>query len=394
MAGAVPRAPSSEQSVGLYGLARPLRRLRRISPLTVDVGLGALYVLIVAVEATAEPLAGAGLGLLAALTLILATCIVLRRRVPLAAQVLATAALTAESFLPVATEFSPLATLVCSYAVGQYAHPVRARWGTLIIVAGVVAFFAGTPGLQRTEPANLFSVLLVWLVAWGLGYSAARRRDEQERARRSLERQVIAEERVRVSRELHDVLGHTVNLLVVHAGAARLALDRDPAMTRSLLQGMEDTGRATLADLDRVLAGLRSDSAGDRQDAGTPAPGLAQLPELVGRFRDSSVDVRLTVDPTLRLPRDLDLTAYRIVQEALTNALKHAAPCSATVVFERSNGSLIIEVSDTGPGVRATDRNGQGLVGIAERVWMSGGVLEHGDGESGGFRLRAMIPVP
>ena len=379
----------------IEGLTRPLRHLRRISPLTVDAGLAAIYVLIVAVEATAEPMTGARLGLHAALTLILATCIVLRRRIPLAAQVLAAAALTVQSFLHLATEFSPLATLVCSYSVGQYASPARARWGTLVVVAGVVGFFAGTPGLQHTDPANLFSVLLVWLVAWGLGYSAARRRDEQERARRALERQVIAEERVRVSRELHDVLGHTVNLLVVHAGAARLALDRDPAMTRSLLQGMEDTGRATLADLDRVLAGLRGDSPEDRQEpTTTPAPGLAQLPELVGRFQDSGVDVRLSMDPTLRLPRDLDLSTYRIVQEALTNTLKHAAPCSATVVVERANGCLVVEVSDTGPGVRATDRNGRGLVGIAERVSVSGGVLEHGDGESGGFRLRAVIPVP
>ena len=260
MAGAVPGTASRDRSVSIEGLTRSLRRLRRISPLTVDAGLAAIYVLIVAVEATAEPMTGAQLGLFAALTLILAACIVLRRRTPLAAQVVAAAALTAQSFLHLATEFSPLATLVCSYSVGQYASPARARLGTVVVVAGVVGFFAGTPGLQDTDPANLFSVLLVWLVAWGVGYSAARRRDEQERARRALERQVIAEERVRVSRELHDALGHTVNLLVVHAGAARLALDRDPAMTRSLLQGMEDTGRATLADLDRVLAGLRAES--------------------------------------------------------------------------------------------------------------------------------------
>jgi signal transduction histidine kinase len=261
-------------------------------------------------------------------------------------------------------------------------------------VAGIVGFFAGPPGLRRADPVELMSVLFSWLVVWGVGYSTARRRDEQERARRALERQVIAEERVRVSRELHDIVGHTVNLLVVQAGAARLMLDTDPAMTRSLLQGMEDAGRATLADLDRMLASLRADPADDSQDAVAPALGLAQLPDLVGRFQDSGVDARLTVDPALRLPRDLDLSAYRIVQEALTNTLKHAAPCSATVIVERRNGSLIVEVSDTGPGVRATDRRGRGLVGIAERVSMCGGVLEHGDGERGGFRLRAVLPMP
>jgi signal transduction histidine kinase len=205
---------------------------------------------------------------------------------------------------------------------------------------------------------------------------------------------VIAEERVRVSRELHDIVGHTVNLFVVQAGAARLTLDSDPNMTRSLLQGMENTGRATLADLDRVLASLRSDPTDVSQNGAGPAPGLTQLPELVGRFEDSGIDVRLIVDPILRLPRDLDLSVYRIVQEALTNTLKHAAPCSATVIVERTNGSLIVEVSDNGPGLRASDRHGRGLVGIAGRVSMSGGVLEHGNGQSGGFRLRAVLPVP
>ena len=375
-------------------LARPLRRLRRISPLIVDGGLAAIFVVMVAVEASREPMGSARIGLLAALTLVSAACIALRRRFPLAAVTIAAVALAAESFLQVATDLSPLATFVCAYSVGQYATPVRARWGLLIIIVGVVGFFAGPPGLSRTDPVDFVSVLLVWTVTWGVGYSAARRRDEQERARRALERQVIAEERVRVSRELHDVVGHTVNLFVVQAGAARLTLDSDPAMTRSLLQGMENTGRATLADLDRVLASLRADSTNRSQDSAIPAPGLTQLPELVGRFQDSGVDARLTLDPTLQLPRDVDLSAYRIVQEALTNTLKHAAPCSATVIVERRNGSLIVEVSDDGPGVRAADRHGRGLVGIAERVSMAGGVLEHGNGESGGFRLRAVLPVP
>jgi signal transduction histidine kinase len=375
-------------------VAGPLRHLRRIPPLAVDAALGALFLVMVAAEAAAEPMAGAPRAQLAALTLVIAACVGLRRRIPFAAIVLASVALAAESFLQVATEFSPLATFIVAYSVGQYATAARARWGALIIVAGVLAFFAGPPGLQRADPVELVSVLFSWLMAWGVGYSIGRRREEQERARQALERQVIAEERVRVSRELHDIVGHTVNLLVVQAGAARLMLDTDPAMTRSLLQGMEDAGRATLADLDRVLASLRADPVDGSQHAVVLEPGLAQLPELVGRFQDSGVDARLRLDPALRLPRDLDLSAYRIVQEALTNTLKHAAPCSATVIVERRNGSLLVEVSDTGPGVRATDRRGRGLVGIAERVSMCGGVLEHGDGESGGFRLRAMLPVP
>lgn len=376
------------------GVARSRHRLPRLSPQTVDLGLGALFVLLVAVEAVRGRTAGASFGILAALTLVLAACLLVRRRFPLAALVVSTAALVAESFLQVMTVLSPLATLVTAYAVGQYATPARARWGPLVIVVAVVGVFAGTPGLRRTDPADLVSIVLVWLMVWGLGYSTARRREEQERARRALECQVVAEERVRVSRELHDVVGHTVNLLVVQAGAARLTLDRDPAKARSLLEGMERIGRSTLADLDRVLGNLRSERTDLREAPAPPAPGLASLPELVARFSDSGVDVRLTLDPALRLPRDLELATYRIVQEALTNTLKHAAPCSATVVVERVNGSVVVEVSDDGPGSGPTDGRGRGLVGIAERVAMSGGVLEHGNADSGGFRLRAVLPVP
>jgi signal transduction histidine kinase len=382
--------------VGLEGLTRSLRRLRRVPPMVVDAGISVIFVLLVAAEAVRQPVSGGRTAVFVVLTLVMAVCLAVRRRWPLAAYAIATAALVVESFLHVATEFTPLATLVGAYSVGLYASRTRARWGVLIVVAGVVGFFAGTPGLQRTNPVQLAYVLLIWLGGWGFGYARARRGEDAERVRRALEREVIAEERVRMSRELHDVVGHTVNLLVVQAGAARMVLDQDPVQARDLLKGMEDTGRETLTDLDRVLATLRDDTkrGEDMRDTANRAPGLAQLPDLVGRFHDSGVDARLSIDPGLRLPRDLDLAAYRIVQEALTNTLKHAAPCSATVAVERRDGSVIIQVSDTGPGVRRADPHGRGLVGIAERVSMCGGVLEHGNGRDGGFRLRAVLPLP
>ena len=382
--------------MGFDGLTRPLGRLRRLPPMVIDGGLAVIFVVLVTAEVARQPVPGGGTALLALLTLVMAACLVLRRKWPLATLVIGTAALVVESFLHIATVFTPLATLVGAYSVGLYATRTRARWGLLIIVAGILGFFVGTPGLRRTDPVQLAYVLLVWIGGWAFGYARARRGEDQERVRRALEREVIAEERVRMSRELHDVVGHTVNLLVVQAGAARMTLEQDPAQARQLLKSMEDTGRETLADLDRMLATLRGDTqhADERPGTVIPAPGLAQLPELIRRFRDSGVDARLSVDPRLQLPRDLDLSAYRIVQEALTNTLKHAAPCAATVAVEQVDGTMIIEVSDTGPGVRQTDPRGRGLVGIAERVSMSGGVLEHGDGEHGGFRLRAVLPLP
>lgn len=366
----------------------PLRLLRGLPPWVVDAGLGALFVVVVAIEAAGRPSSGERAALLAVLTLVLALSLALRRRAPLVALAVGTAALVSESFLHVATVLTPLATLVGAYSVGMYATRVRARWGVMIIVAGVVGYFAGTPGLSRTNPVSITYVLLVWLAGWAVGYVNARRREDQDRARRAVEGQVVAEERVRMSRELHDVVGHTVNLLVVQAGAARMTLDSDPARARELLQAMEETGRNTLGELDRVLATLRSDA---REVEG---PGLAQIPDLIGRFRDSGVAAQLWVDPELRPPPELDLSAYRIVQEALTNSLKHAAPCAATVVVSQMDGAMIIEVSDTGPGAGQIDHDRRGLQGIAERVAMCGGALEHSNGEQGGFRVRAVLPLP
>jgi signal transduction histidine kinase len=373
-------------------------RLRRLPPLAVDLGIGALFAGLVAAELVQRPLPSVSANLAAAgLTLLLTACLLLRRRAPLVACVVAVVALTTESVLGVATDLSPLATLVAVYSIGRYASRSRARWGPVLVVVGVVSYFAGTPGLRRADPVEVVSVLLIWLAAWALGYGAARRREEQDRTRRAVERQSIAEERIRMSRELHDLVGHTVNLLVVQAGAARVSLDRDPALARELLRGMEQTGRTTLADLDRVLATLRGDpyDDGPGRDPAVPAPGLTELPDLVGRFHDSGVVARLSLDPTLRLPRDLDLSVYRIVQEALTNTLKHAAPCSAVIAVRRADDAVVIEVSDDGPGRRENGAPpGRGLLGIAERVARCGGVLEYGNGDHGGFRLRAVLPLP
>jgi len=258
----------------------------------------------------------------------------------------------------------------------------------------VLVFFAGTPDAASFEPIG---VLFGWLAAWVIGSSTARRLEDQDRARRAIRSQVEAEERTRMARELHDVIGHTVNVLIVQAGAARLSLEKDPELARRLLATMEDTGRAALSDLDQVLGTLRPEPAGPRAANGwspSGSPGLAQLPDLVDRLTASGVDVTLRVDDAVGLPRNLDLSAYRIVQEALTNTLKYAAPCAATVLCSRSGRDVVVEVSDNGPGPARRHRPGRGLLGITERVSMCGGTLEHGAGARGGFTVRAVLPLP
>jgi signal transduction histidine kinase len=321
----------------------------------------------------------------AVLTLVMAGGLALRRRFPLTAFAAGTAALCVESLLHLASPISPYASLILVYSLGLYGTRRRARWGPPAVVAGVLIYFEATAGTATTVPLDGVGVLITWLAAWAIGYSTARRREEQQRARRAIRQQVVAEEQTRMARELHDVVGHTVNLLVVQAGAARLTLDTDPATTRDLLTSMERTGRDALGDLDQILGTLRSAEA---------SPGLVRLPDLVRRLTDSGVDVTLNVDAALRLPRNLDLSAYRIVQEALTNTLKHAAPCSATVDVHRAGREVVIDVSDDGRAHTATRGSGRGLIGIAERVSLCGGVLTHGAGEHGGFTLRAVLPLP
>jgi signal transduction histidine kinase len=196
---------------------------------------------------------------------------------------------------------------------------------------------------------------------------------------------------------LHDLIGHTVNVMLVQAGAGRRMLDRDPEQTRELLAGLEQTGRDALTELDRVLGVLRPDVPGtDSPGADQPeSAGLANLPELARRMTEAGVRVSVRVEPDLSpLPRSLDLSAYRIVQEALTNALKHGEAGSARVTVRRDGRAVDIEVRDDGRGAPPGYAPGRGLLGIGERVALFGGRVEHGPGDRGGFRLRAVLPLP
>ena len=184
--------------MGNERLTRRLRRLRRVPPLVFDAALAVVYAAVVLIERAGHtPTGVATTAAATALTLVLAATFLWRRRAPLAALVVGTAALTLESFLQATTTLSPLPTLVGAYSLGLYATRARARWGPLLVLAGVLGYFASTPGLARAEMGELLQTLGTWLAAWALGYSAARRRDEHERARRAVERQAVAEERIR-----------------------------------------------------------------------------------------------------------------------------------------------------------------------------------------------------
>ena len=210
--------------------------------------------------------------------------------------------------------------------------------------------------------------------------------------RQLLARQAVAEERVRIARELHDVVAHNVSLMVVQAGAVRETVDpAHPA--RPVLESMARTGREALAEMRHMLGVLRLEDTADGAGR-APQPGVADLGPLIEQARGAGLPVELRVEGTARpLPPGIDLSAYRIVQEALTNTLRHAGPTQARVLLRYRPDALEVRVSDSGRGSAAPSSGGHGLVGMRERVALFGGELVAGAVPGGGFAVRAVLPL-
>ena len=238
------------------------------------------------------------------------------------------------------------------------------------------------------------------VAAWGLRTMQARAAAEQARAA-SLEREqaeavhrAAEEERARIARELHAVVTHHVSVMVIQAGAARTVLEASPGQAREALLSVEASGRAAMTELRHVMGLLTAD--GETLDL-APQPGMAELESLVGRVRGSGVPVDLVVTgaPDTPMPDGVVLAGYRVVQEALTNVVKHAAGSSATVRVDYGTDRLSIEVTDTG-GTRPASADagrGRGLIGLRERLALYGGTLDAGPRIRGGYRLEAVIPL-
>ena len=318
-----------------------------------------------------------------------------RRRAPLVVVVLVMGAFAAQSLIldPTPTpdvESIPALIAVCSVA----AHGVR--WvsfagGGLSLGAGLVwlgvddfllptvmfggAWFAGRLVQKRQLYAQAF----------------AERAHVLERERDANARVAAAEERVRIAREMHDVVGHSVSVMVVQAGAERLVLGEERPATREVLLAIERTGREALAEMSRLLGILRTDGDGL---ALAPRPSLAHVDALVQTVRDAGVPVELRVDgEQTDLPPGVDVSAYRIVQEALTNVVKHAGPARASVVVRYGRRTVEVEVIDDGQSSVNGNAAGYGLAGMRERVELHGGTLEAGRRGEGGFSVRAWLPL-
>ena len=234
------------------------------------------------------------------------------------------------------------------------------------------------------------------------GYTVRERRERyeaevvsaQERAARS-----ASEERLRITRELHDIIGHAMSVMVVQAGVAERLLDTDPERARSAVAEIGATGRRSMTEMRQVLDTLREGDDDARPLPREPLPTLAEVPDLVAHVRSSGLQVSVRQDrgsaAQPALPDGLQLAAYRVLQEALTNCLAHAAATRAWVEVHRSDDELVVVVTDDGRGVSTTStRSGQGLAGMRERVALYGGELTTGPRPEGGFRVEARFPLP
>jgi signal transduction histidine kinase len=308
---------------------------------------------------------------------------------------------------------------IAGVSAGVLMGVVLSFWGDPQVISDGVGYFCALYGLAVWTPPRRFALgmaaivtadlvpsgnvsfgnhvtwTLVMLVVVLIVRRGIRGRDQRawlaERERDLGAREAVVEERARIARELHDAIAHNVSMIVVQAGAERRVLDAECGSTREVLQTIEQIGRSALTEMRRLLGMLRSDA----DDTLAPQPGLGDVPKLVAQVREAGLPVELRIDGERRaLPVGIELSAYRIVQEALTNALKHAGDAHATVHVHYGGDSLELEIVDDGAGgVARAPRGGHGLVGMRERVALYGGHLDANRNPSGGFVVRARLPT-
>ncbi|MEU1665717.1 histidine kinase [Streptomyces sparsogenes] len=347
----------------------------------------------------------------AALAIAAAAPLALRRRYPLAVLWVVTVAV---ALTP--TEAPRITSYACVFAA--YGAAAYSPYRVATLASLPVAVFAlsrladGTLPVVQNEYVPLLILVPIVVAANGLrawqlraGESHARM-SALERERAEELRRAAEQERARIARELHDVVTHNVSVMVIQAGAARKVMDTTPDRAREALLAVEASGRAAMAELRHAMGLLTMDDDGNSTEDPSdkaeaipdlaPQPGLGQLDALVRRVREAGLPVELTVSGTPRpVPSGVGLAAYRVVQEALTNTVKHAAGSTAEVTVAYGDDRLRVEVTDTGgtPSASAATGGGRGLIGLRERLAVYGGTLHTGQRPGGGYRVEAAIPL-
>lgn len=263
--------------------------------------------------------------------------------------------------------------------------------GLLVNGGSLLLSLPGPPRYSDGWPDPVFIIGTAWLVlaaSWSLGTAARTRREFAAREARRQAEQAAADERLRIARELHDVVAHSMSLITVKAGVAAKVLDKHPEEGRKALRAIEEIGRGSLAEMRHVLGALRASGGAPGR---TPLPRLADLPSLAHGAAEAGVQVDLSVNGTV--PDSMAPAVYRIVQEAITNVVKHAAPAHCQADVSVADGRVRISVVDDGPGQRVLP-GGHGLAGMRERALLYGGTFEAGPLPGRGFGVHASWEIP
>lgn len=380
-----------------------LRAVVRKHPLDVLIGLcllAAMVELVVRRDASNAPRTALWAALPA--IAILAAVVFGRRRYPFAAPAGFWLLAAALSFIDGRLVPFPVgvfaAGLAASFLLGNLREVRQARIGLWIVLGSAAIIVYNQP--DHTASSFVF-IPMLFGISWLAGFALHSREEKAEEAearaaRAELEREAaarvaVAEERARIARELHDVVAHAVSVMVLQVGAVRHKLPDTLEDQAEALQGVERTGRTALAEMRRLLGAMRRE--GDEAER-APQPGLEGLDALVVEVTRAGLPVRLHVDgDRVPLSPAVDLSAYRIVQEGLTNALKHAHASSADVTLRFADDELEIEVRDDGRGAGPRSGKGYGLIGVRERVKIFGGQMMAGSDADGGFVLRTRLPL-
>jgi signal transduction histidine kinase len=368
-------------------------RVRRVAPPRVDAALAAIFVAMTIAESLASDTERSPFvhALLATPAL---AALAWRRRFPIA---VAAAVVLSNLAVNPAAQFSTLLALVLvSFTVGSETEPPRS-WAGLALI--LLAFLAGLAA-EGLEPSDVAAAVMFLVGPFAVGVrlrqrslraqEAIERVEQLEREREAETAAAAAAERDRIARELHDIVSHSISVIAIQTQAVRRRLGPEQRREQRDLAAVETTARQALAEMRRLFGVLRAD---DSPASLAPQPGLGELERLLEQVRAAGLPVDLTVvgEPAV-LPPGVDLAAYRIVQEGLTNALRHAHASQATVVLEYGDSELLLAIEDDGRGP-VSENGGHGLLGVRERVALYGGAVEAGARSEGGFRLRASLPV-
>jgi signal transduction histidine kinase len=363
--------------------------------------------IVLAVAAIATELGSGRAGAASLLSaVVVCSTVAFRRRDPAVSTLVAAMAITVYETTGGNTHVAiePVAVMLNYYMLGRRSAELQRAWVEMLLLAAAIGAIVATPGTS-----SVFDVLTTWTLFIVLPFAAGRAigsrsaltrelRANAERLEREQEertRAAAADERNRIARELHDVVAHSVSVMVIQTAAARRVAAADREAAREALRSVEGCGRDALIEMRRMVGVLRR---GDAALSGVATPGVSQLGELAARARAAGLPVELRIEgEPEQLPPGQDLVAFRIVQEALTNAIKHAGPARAVVRVKFTPGALALSISDNGRGPLSldelSDRVGHGLVGMRERLTLYGGELQTGRRRGGGFEVKARIPL-